>query len=509
MKLNYKRTFFAGTAFFLICAFWQAYDNTIPLALTNKFGMSQGWSGFIMALDNILALILLPLFGAISDKTETRLGKRTPFIIVGTCLAIISFIILGAVDKMQLRSIEKYTDIDNEKVLEEIYDRVENEKLVSSSGKTFVLNEEIEKEAFIQLRSTAQGTDEQFMDYVIPARRMVIHRLTSVQPGNLIIFMVFLLLTLVSMSIFRSPAVALMPDITIKPLRSKANAVINLMGAAGGVIVLILGIVFKTSHLSNMMMPYLAYYLSVAALMAIALLIFMTTVHENKFVAEMNSMSEKYQIKEAQENGETGRLQSEKKRSLVFLLLSIILWFMGYNSVTSKYSVYAVTVLRKNFNLTLIIAQAAAIVSYLPVGIVASRIGRKKTILCGVGLLTLSFFLAAFMTDESSGLFMNIIFALAGIAWATINVNSFPMVVEMCSGADVGRYTGIYYTASMAAQILTPILSGILMDHLGLRILFPYAVVFAGASFFTMLFVKHGDSKPQPIKGIEALGELE
>ena len=120
-----------------------------------------------------------------------------------------------------------------------------------------------------------------------------------------------------------------------------------------------------------------------------------------------------------------------------------------------------------------------------------------------------AFTVAAFLNAESPTMLMNAMFALAGIAWATINVNSFPMVVEMCSGGDVGKYTGFYYTASMAAQVATPMLSGLLMDRFGMHVLFPYAAVFTALAFVTMLFVRHGDSKPQAKRGLEALDEME
>ena len=189
---------------------------------------------------------------------------------------------------------------------------------------------------------------------------------------------------------------------------------------------------------------------------------------------------------------------------MAFLLASIVLWFFGYNAVTSKYSVYASNILHKDYNLTLIIAQAFAIVSYLPVGMIASKVGRKKTILAGVLMLGTAFLVASFMRSDSPTMLMNAMFALAGVAWATINVNSFPMVVEMCSGADVGKYTGFYYTASMAAQSLTPTVSGIFMDKVAMTSLFPYAAIFVGLAFFTMLMVKHGDSKAAAKKGLEA-----
>ncbi|MBE6732146.1 MAG: SLC45 family MFS transporter, partial [Ruminococcaceae bacterium] len=199
------------------------------------------------------------------------------------------------------------------------------------------------------------------------------------------------------------------------------------------------------------------------------------------------------------------KLSKAELTSLILILASIALWYFGYNAVTSKYSVYAANVLQKDYNTTMLIAQGAAIVSYLPAGIVASKLGRKKTILGGVVMLSTAFLLASFIRSNSSTMVMNILFALAGIGWATINVNSFPMVVEMCSGADVGKYTGFYYTASMAAQIATPMLSGMLMDAFGMTILFPYAAIFAALAFVTMFFVKHGDSKVSAKKGLEAL----
>jgi MFS family permease len=203
---------------------------------------------------------------------------------------------------------------------------------------------------------------------------------------------------------------------------------------------------------------------------------------------------------------EKRRLSRDEFRSLLLILASIALWYIGYNAITSKYSLYASRVLDMDYNTTLLLAQGAAIVSYLPAGMIASRIGRKKTILAGVIMLTSAFAVASFLRAGSSVLLMNALFALAGIGWATINVNSFPMVVEMCSGADIGKYTGYYYTASMAAQSVTPVLSGWLMDATGrMTILFPYAAVFAGLAFVTMFLVRHGDTKPAARKGLEAL----
>ena len=324
----------------------------------------------------------------------------------------------------------------------------------------------------------------------------------------LVLFVIVLLMTLISMAVFRSPAVALMPDVTVKPLRSKGNAIINLMGTAGGIAVLVLGIVFKTGEEGKT--DFSLYVLSVGALMAVGLIIFLAFVREPLWAAEMQADTVKYGLDgEVKAETEKRGLTRSELTSLILIRASVALWYTGYNAVTSKYSVYAEKVLGVDFNTTLIVAQAAAVVSYIPVGIISSRIGRKKSILAGVAMLTAAFVVAIFLTDVKSELYMFPIFALAGIGWATINVNSFPMAVELASAGDVGKYTGYYYTASMAAQIITPVLSGLLVDAFDWWIFFPYAAVFTGLSFVTMLFVKHGDSKPERIGMLESLAGAE
>jgi MFS family permease len=298
------------------------------------------------------------------------------------------------------------------------------------------------------------------------------------------------------MATFRSPAVALMPDVTVKPLRSKANAIINLVGTVGGILVLILGKVFKTS--GHPYMKYTWYIIAVAAIMLVGLIIFILTVKEKKWAAEMEEESVRLGLVEEakDETGEKRTLSRPELRSLLLILASVALWYIGYNSITSKYSVYATNILGFDYNLTLIIAQAAAIVSYIPVGIIASKIGRRKTVLAGVLMLTTAFFIGNFITPTISEFVMYPVFILAGMGWATINVNSFPMVVELARGGDVGKYTGYYYTASMSAQIVAPILSGLLYDLVGMRYMFfAFGTVFVALSFVTMFFVKHGDSK--------------
>ncbi|MCH5157253.1 MAG: MFS transporter [Clostridiales bacterium] len=567
MKLNYKRTILVGFAFFLISAFWQAYDTLVPLMLTNRFGLDQTWSGVIMSLDNILALFMLPLFGALSDKKDTRFGKRTPFIVIGAVAAILCFVGLTFADNAQLnRVMESGTETywtENYEVENREYNSITNNGVAEKYtvwdytalvkyNKTYTQLDETQKAELKSWYTTKLDADTKYyydksnnsytlveQDTVLPKGALTTNAYSSlvsdarsqfaksVTAGNawiLAIFIIVLLMVLISMATFRSPAVALMPDVTVKPLRSKGNAIINLMGTAGGILVLLLGMIFDTSAVKNQMMSYTWFVVAVCGIMLAALIVFVLTVKEKKWNAEMLSMQEILDAAESEKeksspqattaaNETTAttadeatppkkeRLPKDKLVSLILILASVALWFTGYNAITSKYSVYSLNVLNKSYNTTLLIAQAAAVVAYIPVGMLASKIGRKKSILIGIGLLTVAFGGAIFINASTPGWIMYILFALAGIAWATINVNSFPMVVELAKGPNVGQYTGYYYTASMAAQVVTPILSGALMDAFGtMSVLFPYAAIFVAMSFVTMLFVKHGDSIPDAPK---------
>ena len=517
MKLNSKRTILVGFAFFLICAFWQIYDVTIAMTLTSKFGLSQTASGVVMALDNILALFLLPLFGGISDRHQGKRGRRTPFIRAGTILAVIFLMVLSLADNAQLAKIRDYADVNDPATMERIYDEQKSTLLQTPEGVSYRLEDIFTREEFAQLTTDSKTTETNkfgrqvdvnlYTRYVVPARQACAGEITAQNPGVLIAFLAILLLLLISMATFRTPAVALMPDVTLKPLRSKANAVINLMGNAGGIIVLGIGSVLAISKVKNAYMSYTGVYAVVGGIMLAALIIFLLTVKEPAWALEMQQKSIALGLDKAEEPAQAGEKKKPSKselRSLIFLLASIVLWFFGYNAVTSKYTVYAQNVLDKDATTTLLLANVAAIIAYLPVGMVASKIGRKKTILAGVVMLFTAFFVGCFMTASSPSWLMSVMFCLAGVAWATINVNSFPMVVEMCTGADVGKYTGFYYTASMAAQSLTPTISGIFMDKVAMTSLFPYASIFVGLAFFTMLMVKHGDSKIVAKKGLEA-----
>lgn len=430
-KLNYKRTFFIGLAFLSISAFWQMYDTIIPLILQNTFHLGETVTGALMAMDNVLALFLLPIFGSLSDRVNTPLGRRTPFILCGTVLAVVFMLLLPFADS---------------KV-------------------------------------------------------------------NLVLFLVALFATLVSLGIYRSPAVALMPDLTPNRLRSKANAVINLMGAVGGVYSLIM-IRFLVGPGERP--SYAPLFISVAALMAVAVGVLLITIRENKLRKELVEAEKAEEVEEvekavsefsgtAEENkgNSDGKpaatiLPKEVKRSMYFMLFSIFLWYAAYNAVTTAFSRYTGVVWGMeggSFADCLMVATVAAIISYIPIGHISSRFGRKKTIIGGVLLMTVCYLAAVFVNAYHP--VINVAFALIGVGWAAINVNSYPMIVAMSQGGDIGKFTGTYYTFSMAAQIVTPVLSGFLLENVSYRTLFPYAVFFSLLAFLTMTQVRHGDVKPQ------------
>ena len=443
MKLNNKRTILVGLAFLSICAFWQMYDNVIPLILKETFHMNETFAGAIMAADNVLALFLLPFFGSLSDRTNTKIGKRMPYIIFGTAAAIILMNILPMLDNSYAAT---------------------------------------------------------------PAS------------GKLVVFVILLGLLLIAMGTYRSPAVALMPDVTPKPLRSKANAIINLMGALGGIIYLGIAAVLypksKTEGLAHV--NYQPLFIVVAAIMLIAVVLLKLTTNEPKLTAENKALEEQHPEWNLAEDDGSGHeaLPAPVKKSLGFLLASIALWFIGYNGITTWFTTYASEVMGMGLgeaSRILMVATGGAIISYVPIGIIASKIGRRKTIRIGCVLLAVCFALGYFLTTSMTKvtIIMYVVFVLVGFAWAAINVNSLPMVVEMCKGSDIGKFTGYYYTASMAAQVVTPILVGTLMRTIDYRVLFPYGAVFVALSFVTMGFVKHGDAKAEAKKGLEAYEDME
>jgi len=492
MKLNSKKIFWVGFAFMIICIFWQIYDNIVAKMLINSFGLDQFWSGVVLAIDNVLALFMLPLFGALSDKTKTRFGKRTPYIFFGTLAAALLFMGVAIFDNLQQKSVEGY-GIPN--IVEVIEEEDPNYGL-------FTFRDEV----YGDEAAGTYGTKEA----AATVRAAEVLEYTKDNVLYFILFMVILLFVLIAMATYRTPAVSLMPDVTPKPLRSKANAIINLMGTAGGIIALAYPMV-----LAKFTDSYIVTFAVLALLMFIFLGIFLLKVKEPKFVQEMHEDSIKYGIEvetTSPEGDKEPDMAPDVKKSFYLILASIIFWFMAYNAATSKFSVFAEDALNMGYNIPLLIAQGAAVVSYIPIGIIASKHGRKRTILAGIIILFAAFVIGSIVAFTKTKPLIYATMGIAGIGWATINVNSYPMVVEMSKEGNIGKYTGYYYTASMFAQIITPMLSGALMAFVnnnvsagfGYRVLFPYCVLFCIIAFITMSRVKHGDSKPIPAKAIEA-----
>ena len=432
MKLNYKRTFLVGFAFLSISAFWQMYDTIIPLIMRDTYHLGDGPAGIIMSLDNIVALFLLPLFGALSDKV----GRRIPFIVAGTFTAVVLMMLIPTLDNVY----------------------------------------------------------------------------ATMQPSTaLIAFIVVLGALLLTMGTYRSPAVALMPDVTPKPVRSKGNAVINLMGAVGGAFTLVvikMLVVEGASGRAN----YLYLFLAVAVLMVLAALTVLFFVPEKKLVQQMRDIN--YGVSEEEDQSKSIQVDGKQKlppdvmRSLIMILATITLWFLGYNAVTTAFSKYATQMWASGLNHVsncLLVATGTAIVSYLPIGFLASRIGRKKTIVLGL-IVAFACFVYGAIGARNFSPFLYVMFAAIGFAQAAVTVNTFPMVWEISRFGNVGKYTGFYYTCSMAAQVVTPIASGYLLQYVGYDTLFPYAAVFIALAILPISLAKHGDSKPgKPQSKLEAL----
>lgn len=424
MKLNYRRTFLVGLAFLSIQAFWQMYDGITPKMLTETFNISETVSGGIMAMDNVLALFLLPLFGALSDRCHTRIGRRMPFILGGTAAAVILMMALPLLDN----------------------------------------------------------------SYAL-----------APTPWKLTAFIVMLGLLLIAMGIYRSPAVALMPDVTPKPVRSQGNAIINLMGAAGGILYLLVSsVLYSSKRIDNAKhVDYFALFAIVAGIMLVSVIVLFCTIRENKLTQEA-AQCDNEKVESSSNTECKQKLTPAARCSLIFILCSVALWYIGYNGITTWFTVFADKqwgMALGDANMCLTIATAGAIVSYIPIGLISGKIGRKKTILIGCAILAACFgvaFVYSLFANQFSPI-LYVVFILIGFAWAAINVNSLPMVVEMCHLSDVGKFTGYYYTFSMAAQIVTPIVAGALIEHVSYNMLFLYSAVFVAASFVTMLFVKHGD----------------
>ena len=487
MKLNYQRTILIGLAFLSVQMFWGFYEAIISKMLVDSFGLNPFWSNFVMTFDNLLGLFLLPFFGTLSDRSTSKQGKRTPFITIGISIAAIFIVGIAVVDFYQQSAV---VDVG---ILEIIQ---------TDNQYSFAISPEI-KDAIIDIATLNQRAfavdgnvvyftsklDASFVRYTL-----VFQQVTSISPLYIILYIATLFVALISMSFYRTPAVSLMPDITPKPFRSVANAIINLMGVIGYIIATLI-----ISAATQEFTPYIQAFVLLSLALIGILILFRFLVKEVAWVKDMHRVSiEKGYETEAEEQDRKDNivtpLKKEYRLSFWLIMISVFLWFFSFNAVTTKFTDYASNVLElTNYVLPVTVANVAALIGFLPLAALANKIGRRKTVLLGILMLASGTLVGSFLTKDTAWI-VYLIMPVAGLGFAAINVNSYPMIVEMSSGSNIGKYTGYYYTASMAAQIFTPLLSGALMTAFGLRLLFPYATFFALASFITMYFVQHGEA---------------
>ena len=631
LKLDYPQTFKVGFAFAIIMLFWTAYDFVVPLLLEHAYGLSNAMRGFIMGLDNLLSLFMLPLFGKISDKANGKLvkkwGRRTPFIVIGTIASVVLMVFVPiATMKQQEKGMAKKAEIEalrnDDDFMNGLLGRWYDD---AASGKTGSANycdldylkqnkidgKAIDRDAFISIRfdnklkaksgflglggttytydgveietkkeggkvvlvgnapsgksyQSIKENNDHYNKYVAAGMNNYIsdeihENITKTSEGksSLAIYMVILLLVLIAMATFRSPAVALMPDVTPKPLRSQANAIINLCGGAGGAIAFIIYTVALMFPLT--VNTYTIIFASVAAGMLLLLGGFLAFVKEKKLVAKCQEICKEYGIDDFDEGEEDAKAtfaeeliaegegneeeakeleakrvrkqhkspkvwwnektdeEKGKLKSFWLILASIFMWFMGYNAISSNLSVYTTKTLNLSAGVASIISGVSmgiSAIAFIPVGALAAKIGRRKSIMLGFALAVVSFFLIFFFVHAGEkAIVPAVLFALfyliAGFGLIIANVNTFPMVTELSTAETVGQYTGYYYTATMSAQAITPFIAGLIMDNSKNEMLFLYSAVCIIIAIVLMMFVKHGDSKPIPKKNkLEQYGDL-
>ena len=458
LKLNYKRTLTIGFAFFGILLLWQVYDLWCPTFLTELFKNTfktanekqvQYLVGIMMAIDNLAALILLPIFGHLSDRTNTRIGKRMPFILIGTFVCAVAF-------------------------------------------------------PFIPV----------FFHY-----------------NNVVGTILMMMIVLIFAMMYRNPAVALMPDMTPKPLRSKANGLINIMGYIGGACATVVGMVFVLSEYLgtktdaphtwayNNVWAVEAPFLIASVLMLISAAVLFFTVKENKVAKEVEAdMIKGEKLSEAAEKVEDDKPMPKANKIMLLLILGAeFFWFMADNGVSTflnNYIIYGLQISSASTSLLTIIGGVGSVVGFVFGGSIAQKISRKWTVLTGLFLTLVTYALWAIFTfalghnGTSLPVWLLVLWFVKGFGMSLVHVNSYPMVVELCSSKKIGAFTGYYYASSMAAQTITPVLLGLLLlaPNFGWYLLPIYAGLCIAASFIIFFFIKNvKNNKTGFKKGLEAL----
>ena len=532
MKLDFKRTLFVGFAFMGIMCFWEVYDYIMPLILQRVFGMTYTEYGVIMALDNMLAIFLLPFFGHLSDKRNSKIGRRTTFILWGTILAVAFMICMAVVEHVEYGLVTKINMDDPSAVYDYVIQYGSNwtgdEKASMDAFVAGWQNADIQtwfnglKDGTIKELTVEQNGiyNDTFLTPFYETQRLIAAQVRGENAGLLVAFIIMLLAVLVAMASYRSPAIALMPDVTPKPLRSQANALITFMGGAGGLVSIIIYTVYNKLAPPRYSASHIWLFVTLGAIMLIMLIAFMSVVRENKFVQMRYDEEKRWSVVDEEEVHCNEPLGKEKRVSLFLILGTVFMWFMGWNAIKSHLTTYATTILKFDDSFVSIINilnGAGGAIALLPVAILAAKFGRKKTILMGVIIAVCAFIPCIFFNDsmEKIGLMIGftVCFLVAGFGLVIINVNTLPMVTELAKGSNVGQYTGYYYVASMTAQAITPIIGGAILDNTSddqKGLLFVYGICCIAVAFVTMFFTKHGDNRPERKKKvIEYFGEEE
>ena len=509
LKLDFKRTLKVGFAFLGIMLFWEVYDYIMPLVLSNYFGLSTSEYGIIMGLDNLLSIFLLPLFGSLSDKAvSAKYGRRTRFIFWGSIAAAASIVFLMIMELLQFKQIAGTVLVDIQAIIDAANkagtplsetDKATIQGYISQLIATGYIDADFVTNAF---------ANNEFLQAVSTIQVQVARNVMSANPTFLIMFIIALLCILVAMASYRSPAIALMPDVTPKPLRSQANALITFMGGVGGALSILVYKIFGAQKYES----HIPLWIVTAGLLLVILALYLVFVKEKDFVAlRLKEEEEHNVIDEEEEEAKQGmtKLPKEKFISLLLILGTVFLWFMGYNCVRSHMSVYATNYLgfTQGFvgtvNLFNGIGGAIALV---PCAFLAAKIGRKKTIFVGLAIAAAAFVPSFFMTANTPGvkILFPLCFILSGFGMVFINVNTLPMVTELSKGSNVGKYTGYYYVSSMTAQAVTPYFAGLVMgDNIShWNWMFVYSVALIAAATITTAFIKYGDAKAEKAKGI-------
>ena len=456
LRLNYKRTALIGFAFFGILLLWQVYDSWCPTFLTDIFaqamhGMNSAqlkesgnmdailevqWIvGIVMACDNLAALILLPIFGSLSDKTKTPIGKRMPYILVGTLVAAVAF----------------------------------------------------------------------------PFIPLFYHN------NNIVGMIIMMAIVLMFMMMYRNPAVALMPDITPKPLRAKANGIINIMGYFGGAFATVLGIFLKLSDYitkeRNLWVIELPFIIA-SILMVISAFVLFATIKENKLHEELKDEMELGERLAAVEDKieDDAPMTKANKRMLLAILAAEFLWFMADNAIGTYIGNYVIS------STLTIVGGLASVIGFAIAGFIADKIGRKWTISTGLSITVIALLIMCFVAPSSAQTadgynklpsLLFAVWAIKGFGMALVHNCSFPMVVELSSSKTIGKFTGFYYAASMSAQTVTPVLLGLVFRLSRVWEALPiYSTILLTLScaVFTLLVKNIKAKKLQNVKGLEALG---